>query len=330
MHRDISGPFLTVGIPTYNRGRKLDRLLGILCEQIEKEGLSEMVDVLVCDNCSDDETVSVLERYSNTYRNINYIIQDSNLGFDLNVLTVYQKSRTEYVWLFADDDIPVPGALKKIIDVLNANLPEVLLFSFGQPPESKKGVFVFEEPVYVSTNISESIELLMRWPKISVYVLKRTEFTPEHDSIIENHTGDGWNHVILGLTILGLSHNPSVAVLSEILAHCDEDFDMLAWTPDAVMKSYRIAFHPLVARINPTIAKQLLTSSYLNSIQFCFAAKVGSLRVLDMKAYDSFIDNFPWKFAYLIKYPKSLAQLILLKFNLTHLYSTRNPSRPSS
>ena len=326
MGNNISERFLTIGIPTYNRGSKLDRLLGILYQQIDKEGLSNQVEILVSDNFSTDDTHLVLKKYSAIKDTFIYFIQESNVGFDQNVLSIYKQSRLKYVWLLADDDIPVPGALTKIISALKANLPEVLMFSFGQPPESKKGVYIFEEPVHLSSSISESIELLMRWPKISVYVLKCIKFTADEDTTIQRHTGDGWIHVILGLTIVDSTPNSTVAIISEILAHCDEDFDILAWHPDTVMKSHRIAFHPLVARVNRSAAKVLLEASYINSIQFCFAAKVGSLRVLDMKAYDSFIDNFPWKFAYLIKHPKSLAQLVLLKFKLTHLYSTRNSS----
>lgn len=328
MGDNINERFLTIGIPTYNRGSKLDRLLENLYAQIDREGLSNLVEILVSDNSSTDDTHLVLKKYSATKVNFTYIIQESNVGFDLNVLSIYKKSKWEYVWLLADDDIPVPRALTKIINALKANLPEILMFSFGQPPESKKGVFLFDEPVYLSSTLSESIELLMRWPKISVYVLKCINFTADEDTTIQKHTGDGWNHVILGLTILGSSPNSTVAIISEILAHCDEDFDMLAWTPEAIMKSYKMALHPLVSRINPSMVNQLMTSSYLNSIQFCFAAKVGSLRVLDMNAYDSFIIGLPWKFGYLLKYPKSFAQLLMLKFKLTQLYNSKGLPRP--
>ena len=60
MGNNISERFLTIGIPTYNRGSKLDRLLGILYQQIDKEGLSNQVEILVRDNFSTDESHLVL------------------------------------------------------------------------------------------------------------------------------------------------------------------------------------------------------------------------------------------------------------------------------
>jgi len=38
-----------------------------------------------------------------------YVIQDFNRGYDTNVLTIYQKAKGNYVWLLADDDIPLNG-----------------------------------------------------------------------------------------------------------------------------------------------------------------------------------------------------------------------------
>lgn len=320
-------PFLTIGIPTYNRAEKINRLLGILKKQIVEEGLSDLIEVFISDNCSTDDTNSVLKNHSVSNLNINHFVQKNNVGFDLNVLSVYSKTQGEYLWLLADDDIPKDGTLTKIVAGLKSFAPSVLLFSFGQPPGSKQGVFNFKEPVYLSNDMEEAVEFVMRWPKISVYVLKRIDLSNQDNNIIDNHTGDGWNHVVLALTILNSCPKNGVLILSEILAHCDDDFDMLAWTPDAIMKYYRLALHPLVSRVNPLILKQLLLSSYFNSIQFCFAAKVGSLRVLDMEAYDRFIHDLPWKINYLIKKPKSLAQFLLLKLNLAHFYSSRNQTK---
>lgn len=312
-------PFLSIGIPTYNRGEKLDRLLSIIAKQIRDESLSEIVEIIVCDNCSQDETEEIVQKYFDSFKHLKYYRQHSNIGFDLNVLSVYNHGTGDYMWLFSDDDIPSDGAIAKIVMALKNNHPDVLLFSFGQPPEATVGAFQFEEPIHITSNLPECLELILRWKKISIYVLKKREFSIEDESIIKMFLGDGWHHVILALTILDSSLTPKVAVISQILARCDADFDMLTWTPEAIYKSHRIADHPFVARISPLISQRLLCDSYLESIQFCYAAKLGTLRVLDIKGYDDFISILPWKINYLIKNPKSLAQFILLKLGLAHL-----------
>jgi glycosyltransferase involved in cell wall biosynthesis len=319
--RSTSKPFLTIGIPTYNRGVKLDRLLNIISEQIREGNLSEIVEIVVSDNCSQDETEEIVQRYFDIFEHFKYYRQHSNIGYDLNVLSVYNQGTGDYVWLFADDDIPSDGAISKIVKALKNTLPDVLLFSFGQPPEATVGAFQFNEPIYTTSNLSECLELILRWRKISIYVLKKRELSIEDEKVIKMFLGDGWYHVVLALTILDISLTPKVAVISQILARCDADFDMLSWTPGAIFRSYRLADHPLVTRISPLISKRLSREAYLDSIQFCYAAKVGTLRVLDIKGYDEFISNLPWKLNYLIKNPKSFAQFTLLKLRLAHLNS---------
>lgn len=316
-------PVLTIGIPTFNRANKLDRLLKILSKEIQDYNLGNLVEIFISDNCSSDDTLNIVNSHKANIENLRVDSKKSNVGFDLNILSVYSQSKGQFVWFFADDDIPIEGSINKLLSILNLYNPDVLLFSFGQPPSSKKGVFLFDIPVYFSQIINESIELIMRWPKVSTYVYKRLDFSVNDNKILDCHTGDGWNHVAIGLTILNKISNPLVAIVSEVLAHCDEDFDMLTWSPNAIRNSYKLALHPIIKLNNPSLLGELLVSSYLNSIQFSFAAKIGTLRVQNMKEYDRFISDLPIKLV-LLKYPKSLVQLFFLKFRLTKFYPKKH------
>jgi glycosyltransferase involved in cell wall biosynthesis len=320
-------PFLTIGIPTFNRDEKLDRLLYIIIGQIKEENLEGKVQIFVSDNGSNDLTKLIVQKHTNDYEFIRYKQHEFNQGFDFNILSIYKSTSSEYLWLLADDDIPIPGSITKIYNSLLNNLPDILLFSFGQPPKSKKGVFDFDENIYISKNIKESIELVMRWPKVSVYVFKTITLTKQLEDIIHKHNGDGWNHVVIGLTILYSVKPSKVNIISEVLAHCDEDFDMLTWSPKAIEHSYKLALHPLIQDLQPELLKKLKFTAYINAIQFSFAAKIGTLRVQNIKEYDDFIKKIPWKLIYLVKKPKSFIQFILLKMKITNIYPKKKTSK---
>ena len=60
----------------------------------------------------------VVDLFSNQHQNINYYKHQENLGFDNNILSLIEKAEGEYLWFIGDDDCVVPGAMKKIMEVL--------------------------------------------------------------------------------------------------------------------------------------------------------------------------------------------------------------------
>jgi glycosyltransferase involved in cell wall biosynthesis len=307
--------FLTIAIPTYNRGYKLNRLLNLLFEQINDEKLSDFVNVLVSDNNSTDNTRVICDKFLK-YTNFEYFFNSTNVGFDMNLIKSFQSAKSEYVWFFADDDIPKSNSLITIYDTLKSKLPYVLLYSFAQPQHSNIRFFDYTEKVYETKNIKESINLINNFPKISIYILKNDQRILEpryYESFLEL----GWMHIILSYNVLFLNKKSKVSVISEILATADEDFDKLSWNPNVIFNAYKIQSHKLIQDYFPEFYFQKKESSYFDAIQFCYAAKVGSLRVVNMKDYDILISKIPFKLKYLIKNKKSFVQLLLLKFKLT-------------
>jgi len=322
MNESYNTTILTIGIPTYNRGIKLDRLLENLEDQINKSVLQERIEILISDNASSDNTKDIVNKYIGRFNHFKYINNKKNIGYDLNVLNVYNNSKSDFVWLLADDDIPFQGSIITILSALSLNNLDILLFSFAQPPGSKLGTFNFPEELHITQNYDEIIELLLRWKKISIYILRKIIFTLEKDKTIYDFVGQGWCHVILALTVLNNNEfNSRLGVISKILAECDEEYDVLTWTPEPILNSFRIAYHPLIKTINPQLAKKNEKISYLEAIQFCFAAKRGTLRVKDIKAYNEFIGKLPFRFKFIFLKPKFLIQFFLLKLKLVNFYN---------
>jgi len=106
---------LTFAIPTYNRSGHLAQLLSVLLPQLEGE---TRVELIVCDNASPDDTSDVVREFQGRGLRAIYIRNETNIGPDANFLQCFQRARGKYVWLFGDDDALVPGALRRIIEML--------------------------------------------------------------------------------------------------------------------------------------------------------------------------------------------------------------------
>jgi glycosyltransferase involved in cell wall biosynthesis len=116
-------PLLSFTIPTYNRANCLDWLLGALLQQLNGES---RVEVIVSDNASTDNTPAVVEDYKQRGHDIRYLRNETNRGADFNNLQCFEQARGEYVWIFGDDDVIVPGGLQEVLGCLESRRYDLL------------------------------------------------------------------------------------------------------------------------------------------------------------------------------------------------------------
>lgn len=146
---------LTIAIPTYNRCSLLRQTLDSIMEQ-KVDG----VEVIVSDNASIDGTENMMREYCNSY-NIRYFRNSQNLGMDNNFLNCLMKARGEYVHLLSDDDILLPGAIEKILYLIQKEEPDYInLNSFTYSTE------VYDPNVKVSPRIKLKEDLITSDKKI--------------------------------------------------------------------------------------------------------------------------------------------------------------------
>lgn len=107
---------LSICIPTYNRSKALEGNLKALSIQIIDKELP--IELIVSDNCSTDDTSSVVEKYLKNGLSINYIKNSTNLGMDGNFAQCYRKAIGKYVLVLGDDDYLIDGKLEKLLDYL--------------------------------------------------------------------------------------------------------------------------------------------------------------------------------------------------------------------
>lgn len=103
-------------VPVYNGEDTIAETLQSLVD--ECDGFSEIV---VVDNCSTDNTKTIVKSFVEKYKVIRYVKNEKNLGYDRNFNNCMRFSKGKYVWLVGDDDVIRPGALQRVRDVICKN-----------------------------------------------------------------------------------------------------------------------------------------------------------------------------------------------------------------
>lgn len=109
-------PLLSIAIPTYNRAPFLDRCLESLLHQLSS--CSYAIEVLVSDNCSNDNTTDIVKKYQSRGCTITYVRNEENLGMDGNFASCIKQSKGKYIWLLGDDDYLKENALQRICEII--------------------------------------------------------------------------------------------------------------------------------------------------------------------------------------------------------------------
>jgi glycosyltransferase involved in cell wall biosynthesis len=125
----VDAPLLTVAIPTFNRAPFLETCLANLVPQAAGHG--DAVEILVLDNASTDQTAEVVERYAARCPVLRAMRHPENLGSDRNIAACFQRARGRYVLVLGDDDVLLPGALARVLPLLDAGHGVVFLRPFG-------------------------------------------------------------------------------------------------------------------------------------------------------------------------------------------------------
>ena len=123
--RKETRPILTYGIITYNRSKYLRKSLKSVLDQV---GNDELVEVLVSDNCSTDDTKEVVQEFQKKYKNLRYHCNEMNVGGDANIHVALREGRGEYVIAAGDDDYLTDGMLYLVINYIYRHRDHAIIF----------------------------------------------------------------------------------------------------------------------------------------------------------------------------------------------------------
>ncbi len=131
-------PFLSITIPTYNRVNCLKKVLDAVLLQVSDE---PEVEVVISDNASTDDTPGLCAEYVQKSAQVRYFRNETNTGFDGNVLACVQRAEGNYVSFFSDDDLPAPGHFAAILKQVRAYQPSIMYVNHAP--------FLYDNPTYL-------------------------------------------------------------------------------------------------------------------------------------------------------------------------------------
>lgn len=114
---------LSVVLPNYNHGRYLPRALDAILNQTRPAD-----EVIVVDDGSTDESLSVLRRYANQYPAVAIVNKEQNGGAVAALNTGLSTATGRYVYLAAADDMVMPWFFEVALSALESN-PALGLFT---------------------------------------------------------------------------------------------------------------------------------------------------------------------------------------------------------
>jgi glycosyltransferase involved in cell wall biosynthesis len=129
MNNSSSGhsPRVSIGVPVYNG----ENYLAEAIESILAQSYTNF-ELIICDNCSTDNTQEICEGYVSRDRRINYSRNEHNLGAIPNFNRTFSLSTGEYFKWAAHDDVLMEDYLKGCVDALEENPTAVLCQSLIQ------------------------------------------------------------------------------------------------------------------------------------------------------------------------------------------------------
>lgn len=157
---------LTIAIPTFNRIHILKKNLEIILPQITND-----CELLIIDNCSDDSIKKELDQLqqSYSYLNINILVNERNIGGDLNTIKCLEKASGKYVWIIGDDDKPKNNCINELIKLI-IDKNDTSIFFLGKTKKNISNNFILPSEYFLSSLVSLDQSIF-----ISNYIYRRSD-----------------------------------------------------------------------------------------------------------------------------------------------------------
>jgi hypothetical protein len=189
---------LTIAIPTYNRGNKLETILSNILIEIQNFNLN--ISILISDNNSPDNTPSVCYEFKGRFKSLEYFRQETNIGFDQNIYFLYQKCKTDYIWFVSDDDDIVNNSIYHIKNLADNNsLSEVNVFESIDSNIHLKTTHTHAEILFTDINKKNFSNIFFKVIMISTLVLRKRQFS---DILFNNIPNSVFPQITLSIMLL--------------------------------------------------------------------------------------------------------------------------------
>lgn len=170
---------MSICIPTYNREELLKKNLENIVFQAKKFNIP----IYVSDNNSSDKTKEMVENIKKKYEYVFYQKNTKNLGFDKNILKLIEMSKTDYCWIFGDDDFLENNAIEIVYNKICEINPSLIVVNasvynktFSSLLEEKR-LKIDEDKIYTNLERDKAlIDLADYVTYVGAIVIKRNEW----------------------------------------------------------------------------------------------------------------------------------------------------------
>ncbi len=169
-------PLVSVGVPVYNGAEFLaEALQSVLAQDYPN------LELIVCDNASEDETEAICRRIAASDNRVNYLRNPANIGLVPNFRRTLDEARGRYFsWLAHDDVMSDPAYLRTLVSYLELYPDVVACATAFRLLNSQFGIAgdVIEFPELIPERWPASMQVFFRWPHgwegLIVYGVLRT------------------------------------------------------------------------------------------------------------------------------------------------------------
>lgn len=213
-------PLVTICVPTFNAERTLSQTLNTLVLQDYPN-----IKIIIVDNSSTDETISIAKNIAKRYQNITLISHNENIGGEGNFTRCINYTGGKYTAIYHSDDLYDSTIVSKQVRVLEKNIDIGAVFTKANDID-KNGNYINQrfipKEVFSKYNglldFSSALKLVLRYGNIFVCpsALVRTDIYKN-----EIVTWDGSHYkTSADLDVwLRISKNHNLYILDENLIH---------------------------------------------------------------------------------------------------------------
>mgnify|MGYP004481559507 FL=1 len=210
---------ISVAMATYNGHKYIVEQL----DSIRNQSL-KVDEVVICDDQSSDDTVSIIRNYIEKYKLDNWkvTVNKKNLGYADNFFKAMNETSGNYIFLSDQDDIWLEDKVEKMVDVLEKN-PKVIVLGSDF------------EPYYCTQDA----------PKISAQAMKTMKYNDELQ-----HVGFSSHNIFIG------SEGCTMAIRREILG-LTKQYWFSGWAHDEYLWKMAMCFDGMYIYHRKTMLRRL-------------------------------------------------------------------------
>jgi glycosyltransferase involved in cell wall biosynthesis len=187
---------LSIVIPTLDRCEFLKGTLEDILRERDwlPKHLAAAVDIVVSDNASVDATHAVVQQFIG--RGVTYVRHEVREDIGPSICRTIGLAKGDFVWVFGDDDLLHPGALRQVVELLQRNREVAMIYlnRLVLDVQLREVVCVAHsrwEGVEQFLSISDFIRDFSHWPGfISAMVFSRSAF--EAGAAFNRREFEGW------------------------------------------------------------------------------------------------------------------------------------------